>query len=80
MVCTDKCRLAKGDLCRCSCGGDNHGMGIKEEENQENEEIGGEIIFRYEDPQKSILEFQEVESNDEEQIKEMVRRTGGGYY
>lgn len=39
MVCTDKCRFAKGDLCRCSCEGDNHGMGIKPTEEKKEEEV-----------------------------------------
>ena len=64
MVCSDKCRLAKGDLCRCSCDGTNHGIGVVEVK-EEKEESGGEIIFSFVDPQKSILEFniKEVENN-----------------
>lgn len=70
MVCTDKCKYAKGLICKCSCDGENHGILIKrvEEENeefQEVEEIGGEIIFRFKDPQKSIIEFaKEVITDD----------------
>ena len=69
MTCTDKCRLAKGDLCRCSCGGDNHGIDVKDEYNDLEQQIaeekkGGEIIFRFKDPQKSILEFQEVKDHE----------------
>lgn len=70
MVCTNKCKNAKGLICKCSCDGENHGTSIKlvEEENeeiQEVEKVGGEIIFRYKDPQRSLLEFsKKVKRND----------------
>jgi len=62
MVCTDRCKYAKGLICKCSCDGENHGTLIKpvDEENeefQEVEQVEGEIIFRYKDPQRSLIEF-----------------------
>ena len=73
MVCTDRCKYAKGLICKCSCDGENHGIHANKdvgkdeeiEEIQEVEKVGGEIIFRYKDPQRSLLEFsKEVERND----------------
>ena len=31
MTCSDKCKYAKGDLCRCDCDGANHGILVEEE-------------------------------------------------
>ena len=31
MVCTERCKQAKGKLCKCSCKGENHGVNKKEE-------------------------------------------------
>ena len=33
MTCTNKCKNAKGDICKCSCNGENHGIYNTEEEN-----------------------------------------------
>ena len=70
MACTDKCKYAKGLICKCSCDGENHGTSINlvEEENeevQEVEQVGGEIIFRFKDPQRSLIEFAKEVSTDE---------------
>lgn len=39
MTCTSRCRNAKGDECKCSCGGANHGVGNYQALNDELIEI-----------------------------------------
>lgn len=42
MSCNEKCWFAKGNICKCSCGGKNHGIGRKPDAEDNNEE---DIIF-----------------------------------
>lgn len=45
MTCNDKCKYAKGDLCRCVCDGANHG--IKSYDPEDDEKV--EIILTFEE-------------------------------
>lgn len=47
MTCDDRCRKAKGDLCRCECGGANHGIDAYDPE--EDNEV--EIILTFDEAQ-----------------------------
>lgn len=58
MTHSEICEYAKGDLCRCECEGEFHGIKDREEEEHtEESSFDEEMTISFESPQKTILQY-----------------------